>query len=137
MKTKVIIISILGFLAVGFGAFGAHGLKSRLDEVTLHAYETAVHYHFYHLMALAFLTSVHDKLTVKRFKLLFNLFLIGIFLFSGSLYGICFAKAAGLSLIWLGPVTPIGGIVLMCAWGLLAFTFYKSDHDFFDKKIRP
>jgi uncharacterized membrane protein YgdD (TMEM256/DUF423 family) len=128
MNKKITIVSLLGFLAVAFGAFGAHGLRDVLDTVTMHAFETAVQYHFYHLMALAFLIAIKDKLDERKFNLIFSLFLIGIILFSGSLYGISFAKAAGVSLKWLGPITPIGGVFFMIAWGMLGYTFFKSSN---------
>lgn len=127
MKSKITILSILGFLAVAFGAFGAHGLKSyNLAPIIMHAYETAVQYHFYHLLAMAFVVVIGNKLPEGKVNLIFRLFLIGIFCFSGSLYGITFAAAAGYSISWLGPITPIGGLIFMAAWGLLGFTAYKS-----------
>jgi uncharacterized membrane protein YgdD (TMEM256/DUF423 family) len=125
MNTKIKIIALLGFLAVALGAFGAHGLRNVLDAKTMHAFETAVQYHFYHLFALAFLINMKDKMEEKKFNLIFKLFLIGIVLFSGSLYGISFAKSAGISLQWLGPITPVGGVFFMVAWAMLGYSFLK------------
>jgi uncharacterized membrane protein YgdD (TMEM256/DUF423 family) len=127
MKSKIVIIAVLGFLAVALGAFGAHGLKKMpIDAASLHAYETGVQYQFYHLLAMAFVLCISDKIAVKRFNSIFNFFLLGIVLFSGSLYGIAFGQATGMPLDWLGPVTPIGGLSLLAAWGMLAYTFYRN-----------
>lgn len=127
MKSKITVVSLLGFLAVALGAFGAHGLKKyNLDPKILHAYETAVQYHFYHLLAMAFVVAIGDRLPQGKANLIYSMFLVGIICFSGSLYGITFATASGYSFNWLGPITPIGGVIFMTAWGLLGYTAYKS-----------
>jgi uncharacterized membrane protein YgdD (TMEM256/DUF423 family) len=127
MKSKIIILSLLGFWAVALGAFGAHGLKNyNLEPKIMHAYETAVQYHFYHLLAMAFIVVIDGKLPKGQLNLIFRLFFIGILCFSGSLYGITFAAAAGYSMSWLGPITPIGGVIFMTAWALLGYNAYKS-----------
>ncbi len=127
MKSKVIVVAVLGFLAVALGAFGAHGLQNaNIDAKILHAYQTGVQYHFYHLLAMAFLLSISDMVKIKRLNLIFNLFLLGIVLFSGSLYAMAFGQALGMELKWLGPITPIGGLSFLAAWAILAVTLYRK-----------
>lgn len=108
-----------GLLAVMLGAFGAHGLKSMIDEKTLHAYNTAVLYHFLHTLVLLALAVWQDNKTTPYFRWSVTLFWAGIFGFSGSLYGIAFSRAGGIDLGWLGPITPVGGILLMGGWLML------------------
>ncbi len=129
MEKKIIVVSILGFFAVALGAFGAHGLRPLLDQKMMHAFETAVQYHFYHFLAMGFVMSLKDYLTPKILTTIFNLFFGGIILFSGSLYTIAFAAAGGYSLKFLGPLTPIGGVFFMIAWGLLAYAVYRKPNN--------
>ncbi len=126
MKKQVILIGLLGVLAVSIGAFGAHGLRPRLDAKTMHAFETAVSYHFYHIMALMFCAYLKDRLNIEKMNTVFNLFVIGIILFSGSLYGIAFARAGGYDLSFLGPITPVGGVFFIVAWAMMAYFMTKK-----------
>ena len=103
-------------LAVVFGAFGAHALKNKLDSYGLSVYETAVQYHFYHSFALLLVGII--ALSQPETVLLKSsgwLFLIGIFIFCGSLYTL---SLTGLS--WLGAVTPLGGLAFIAGWACLA-----------------
>lgn len=107
--------ALSGFVAVGFGAFGAHGLKPKLSPSLMSAFETAVQYQFYHTLAifgLALLLQRHGE----RILLLAAgyLFMAGIVLFSGSLYFLALGGPR-----WLGPVTPIGGLTFLLAWSVL------------------
>lgn len=124
------IISITGAVVVAIGAFGAHGLKPLLTEDQLTTYHTGVSYHFYHLMAMCFtfLWVQHsDSIWAKR---AFWAFLIGIIMFSGSLYLLSIREVIGLSSYrWLGPITPIGGLSFILAWiflGISANSNYKK-----------
>ena len=106
-----------GMLAVMLGAFGAHALKSRLTESDmLHVYQTAVEYHFYHVAALlvvGLLAIVSPGGSLLNWS--GGLFLLGMLLFSGSLY---ILSVSGVKL--LGMVTPIGGLFLIAGWICLA-----------------
>jgi uncharacterized membrane protein YgdD (TMEM256/DUF423 family) len=114
------IIAILGILAVGLGAFGAHTLKPLLSDLQQETFKTASFYHFIHLLAMFILyiwDQNHDNKVLKRS---FYLFLAGILCFSGSLY-ILSTKDLLLGNFWslLGPVTPIGGLLLILGWANL------------------
>lgn len=108
----------LGALAVGLGAFGAHGLKAVANAETVAVFETAVRYQFYHvfgLLAIAMLAPHHPN--GRRFWARANLsFLLGILIFSGSLYLLSFSKVYDLGLNWLGAITPIGGLAFILGW---------------------
>ncbi len=108
-----------GLIAVMLGAFGAHGLKPLIDEKTLHAYNTAVLYHFLHTLVLLSMALWHGEKSGNQFTWSVRLFLAGMLGFSGSLYAIALSKAAGIDISWLGPVTPMGGLLLMGGWLML------------------
>jgi uncharacterized membrane protein YgdD (TMEM256/DUF423 family) len=100
------------FVAVALGAFGAHALRTTLDtNESRGTWNTAVLYQFLHGLALVVL-SLQDANRVASY-----LFLAGIVLFSGSLYGLA---ATGAS--WLGPITPIGGLCFLAGWAWLFFS---------------
>lgn len=104
-----------GLVAVGLGAFGAHGLRARLSEPMLNAWQTAVQYHFYHVFALlvvALLLQQWGKSTCLSAS--GGAFLLGLLLFCGSLYGLALGGPR-----WLGPITPLGGVCFMVGWLLL------------------
>ena len=104
----------LMFLAVALGAFGAHGLRSRLDAASLEVYKTAVLYHMAHalaLLAVAWLVSTGNA----RANTAGALFALGIALFSGSLYLLSVTGAK-----WLGAITPLGGLCFLAGWTVLA-----------------
>lgn len=111
-----------GGLAVIFGAFGAHALKKVLTEELLRSFETGVKYQMYHALALLLLGT-----TMEPDSSLANLagwcFLIGTFLFSFSIYGLCLSDAKGAKWRFLGPVTPLGGLLLVLGWGFLLGSF--------------
>ena len=113
------VATLSGLLAVMLGAFGAHGLRSVLDEKTMHAYETAVLYHFIHTLVLVAMSMASDQQESVYFRRAAGLFIAGAVCFSGSLYAIAFTRAAGMDMSWLGPVTPVGGILFMAGWLML------------------
>src|SRR4030095_11306640 len=105
------------FLAVALGAFGAHSLRSTLEgRGMVGVWNKAVFYHFLHAIALLVLALYG---TINRGACL--LLLIGIFLFSGSLYLLALTN-----LRWLGPVTPVGGLCFLAGWGWLVPSPAKS-----------
>lgn len=120
-KLFIILASFSGMLAVTFGAFGAHALKGRLDDYALGVFETAVQYHFNHSLALLAVGIL--ALSQPETALLKSsgwLFLLGIFVFSGSLYLLSITGVR-----WLGAVTPIGGLAFIAGWACLAATGWK------------
>jgi uncharacterized membrane protein YgdD (TMEM256/DUF423 family) len=121
-KQTYLIASALGFLAVSLGAFGAHAFKAFLvANGRLDTYELAVRYHFYHTFALLAVGLVMDKYSTSGVKLSALLFLIGILLFSGSLYALCLLNITKIAII-----TPIGGVFLIAAWITLFISFFQS-----------
>jgi uncharacterized membrane protein YgdD (TMEM256/DUF423 family) len=111
---------ILAMLAVIFGAFGAHYLKSIFTPELLSSFETGVRYQFYHSFALLFVGLYAKDHSSKLIRTIFLFFLIGVLLFSGSIYLLCAFKSANIiGLSGLGILTPIGGLCFIIAWGLL------------------
>lgn len=113
--------SIFAALAVLFGAFGAHGLKSRISAEDLIIFETGVRYQMYHALALILLGLITMNPNTPITNLTFGLFVTGIFIFSGTLYLI---PLTGLR--WLGAITPIGGTALIAGWISLIYNLIKS-----------
>ncbi|MBA6413569.1 DUF423 domain-containing protein [Parahaliea sp. F7430] len=113
--------ALAGFLAVAFGAFGAHALRNRLDDYAMGVFETAVQYHFYHalaLLAVGVLALHHPQTTLLRSS--GSLFLVGLLLFSGSLYLLALT-----GLRWLGAITPLGGLAFIAGWACLMVVGWK------------
>lgn len=116
-------------IAVALGAMGAHGLKSVLDTEALKSFETGVRYQVYHSLALLVLSGI--SLDLKRKLLIFRIMGIGVLLFSGSIYFLSLRSVLpfGESLIILGPVTPLGGIMLIASWILLGLGLKNKAKD--------
>lgn len=118
--------SILAMLAVILGAFGAHALKARLTLEQLTVFETGVRYHFYHSFALLITGILFSAFPVRQLRLAITFFIIGIALFSGSLYAMTALYLNGGSLGPLGILTPIGGLFFILGWLFLFLGFYKK-----------
>ena len=110
--------SILGGLAVVFGAFGAHALEKILTTAQLKSFETGVKYQFYHAIVLLII-GFNFTLENTSEKYMVYSFMLGILLFSFSIYGLVISSAKNKKLRFLGPVTPLGGLLLIIGWGLL------------------
>ena len=117
--------SLLGLLAVVFGAFGAHLLKKLFTVGQLNSFETGVKYQMYHALVILML-SFNLNLESSLEKNMMFCFIIGTFLFSFSIYGLCISAAKGKKLKILGPITPLGGLFLVIGWGLLLYHFIKN-----------
>ncbi|MEC9006526.1 MAG: DUF423 domain-containing protein [Candidatus Neomarinimicrobiota bacterium] len=117
----IIIGSALAALAVAIGAFGAHGLKSRVSADDLIIFETGARYQMYHSLALILLGLIGVNFQSNVVQLPAILFLVGIIIFSGTLYLI---PLTGLR--WLGAITPIGGTALILGWIMLIFNLIRS-----------
>jgi len=123
-KFLIIIAGISGAMAVVLGAFGAHGLKPRIEPQQLEAFETAVRYHFIHTLALLAVAILLDKAASSWLAWSGLAFVAGIVLFSGSLYLLsCKSLLHIEGWTWLGPVTPLGGLLFVAGWVLLALGF--------------
>lgn len=120
---------LLMFLCILLGAFGAHGLKPLVSSEKLASYETAVRYHFYGTAGL-FLLLFIEQLASTSLLLCRRLMLAGTLLFSGSVYLLVLLPAAGVdseSVRWLGPVTPLGGSLLMLSWIITGIRMWQKN----------
>lgn len=107
----LIVAAILGGTGVILGAFASHGLKSKLSESLLSAFETGVTYQFYHALALFALALWLKQSQSAWFVASGYLWLAGVVLFSGSLYALALTGVK-----WFGPITPIGGLLFIAGW---------------------
>lgn len=126
-RNTLFIASISGGLAVVLGAFGAHALKELLNDYQHGIYEKAVHYQFFHTLALALigiLQQISDE--NKGFNLSKWLFLAGIICFSGSLYLLACRDIMTVPVAVLGPITPVGGLCFIGGWANLAWLTAKK-----------
>lgn len=114
-----------GLTAVILGAFGAHVLKKSFTADQLNSFETGIKYQMYHALLILMLSFNLNLDTVLEKNLLYCL-MIGTFLFSFSIYGLCFSAAKGNKLRLLGPITPVGGLFLVVGWVLLFYSFIKN-----------
>jgi uncharacterized membrane protein YgdD (TMEM256/DUF423 family) len=114
-KNFLLIGSVAAFLAVGLGAFGAHGLRTRLSPEMLAVFETGVRYHMYHALALIATGLAMGRLSGTLMLAAGWSFVAGIVLFSGSLY---LLALTGVTI--LGAVTPFGGLAFLAGWACLA-----------------
>jgi uncharacterized membrane protein YgdD (TMEM256/DUF423 family) len=113
---------LLGALAVVFGALGAHALEKILNPEMLTSFKTGVQYHILHSIVLLVITFNAQK--IKRFKLIYSLFTVGILFFSFSIYALSFGSTLQNNIFkTLWPITPIGGTLLIVAWILTAFSY--------------
>lgn len=121
MKLFIQLAAVFGALAVIIGAFGAHGLKERMSADLMTVYQTGVQYHFYHVLALlvvgliALQTPPSSWLNISGWA-----FVVGIVIFSGSLYLLAIS-----GIRWLGAITPIGGVAFIVGWIALLIHFIK------------
>ena len=125
MEKKIFLMaSILGLIAVVFGAFAAHGLRDVLNTTSLESFQTGVRYQMYHAFFL-FVIGLMPQLQPHQKKRVFWLTLLGVLLFSGSIYLLSTNALTPIDFTFLGPVTPIGGLLLISAWGVLGFFLLK------------
>lgn len=112
-KLILIVASMSGLMAVVLGAFGAHGLKGKVSAELLSAFQTAVQYQMFHSLALLALAVLIISMSVSSKPLIIAAYcwIFGMILFCGSLYGLVLGGPN-----WLGPVTPLGGLLLIGGW---------------------
>lgn len=120
-RTFFLIGAVSAFVGVAAGAFGAHGLKSRLGEDLLAVFETGVRYQMYHALALLAAAWAASRWPGGLTTAAGWLFVAGTVIFSGSLYALSLSGQR-----WLGAVTPIGGLAFLAGWLCLAATCWKN-----------
>jgi uncharacterized membrane protein YgdD (TMEM256/DUF423 family) len=117
----------LGGLTIILGAFAAHTIKSRVAADVLTVFETGVRYQMYHVFAIFLTAILYKEFPIKSMVWAGKLFTIGIIIFSGSLYLLTYVKATEANnFLWLGAVTPFGGVAFIAGWGLLFKSFLKK-----------
>ena len=121
MKGYIIIASLFAALAILFGAFGSHALKERLSAQSLEVYDIATRYLMFHALGIFLIALLGFQLPKESLEIPVIMMVIGTSIFSGSLYLI-----AMLDFKKLGMVTPIGGLLLIVSWLLLAYNTYKT-----------
>ena len=121
MKGYIIIASLFAALAILFGAFGSHALKERLSAQSLEVYDIATRYLMFHALGIFLIALLGFQLPKELLEAPVIMMIGGISIFSGSLYLI-----AMLDFKKLGMVTPIGGLLLIVSWLLLAYNTYKT-----------
>ena len=110
-----------GFIGVMAGAFGAHGLQGTVSGTLFHAWETAVRYQMWHTLAIMLVLVWRQQYAFTAQRIAVRLWMAGTVLFSGSLYALTLGAPA-----WLGPVTPIGGALLIVGWLVLAWGIFRQ-----------
>ena len=121
IKISFLFAAAAGTLAVVLGAFGAHGLRGRIEERLFETFQTAVEYQMYHSLALMMVAILMREwgrslaLDIASYA-----FILGVLLFSGSLYGLVLTNME-----WLGPVTPVGGLCFIVGWSALVCSGFQ------------
>ena len=126
MKNFTLIIgAVYGMLSVILGAFGAHALKKVLSVEKLQSFETGVKYQMYSALFLLIVGYIL-KFESPSEKWISILMIAGTFLFSMSIYFLSFSEVWNTNLKFLGPITPIGGLLMIISWAMLIFYFVKT-----------
>lgn len=115
---------VLGLLAVILGAFAAHGLKESITKDAIDTFQTGVRYQMYHAIVLLFVGS-STMLSIKTKKRVCYAIVLGVLLFSGSIYGLAINELTSINFKTIGFVTPIGGLFLIISWLLMLVGFLK------------
>ena len=121
IKISFLFAAAAGALAVVLGAFGAHGLRGRIEERLFETFQTAVEYQMYHSLALMMVAILMREwgrslaLDIASYA-----FILGVLMFSGSLYGLVLTNME-----WLGPVTPVGGLCFIVGWSALVCSGFQ------------
>ena len=121
VRNFIILSGLGGFISVAFGAFGAHFLKTRLDEYYLSVFKTGVEYQFFHSLALGFVALTLERWQSPLLRFSGAFFIVGMVIFSGSLYLLAMTKIK----MW-GAVTPLGGLCFLVGWALFVVAAVKQ-----------
>ena len=124
-KKIVTTAAVLGMIAIILGAFGAHALKKLLSLDQLATFETGVRYQTYHALFLLII-GIIPNLTLKAKSIIYYFTIAGVILFSGSIYLLSTNSLTSFDFKVIGFVTPIGGLLLILAWGTLLLHFFNK-----------
>lgn len=122
IKTGIFIMA----LTVILGAFGAHTLKPHLSEYQINIFEKGILYQFIHGLGLMLLGIISNQFELKRSRIIYFCFVIGILFFSGSLFLLACKDIIAIPTKIIGPITPIGGILLILGWLIALFSISDS-----------
>ena len=131
-KTILAVAGISGAMCVALGAMGAHALKDKLPAENMLTFETAVKYQLYHTLALILIALLSEKNSSKFLRYSSTLFIVGIILFSFSLYFLALRPLMGIEneeMKWIGAITPFGGLSFIMAWLMLTFASLKQNNN--------
>ena len=120
-KTVFVTGTLIMAATVAIGAFGAHGLQNHTDAKGLATWETGVKYQAMHGLGLLLLAALYDRVAPTGALLAYLGMLCGVLIFSGTLYALVLT-----GIKWLGAITPIGGVLLIASWVILAFSYKKA-----------
>ena len=126
MKKIVLLVGVsYGLLSVVLGAFGAHAVKKIMSNDALQSFETGVKYQMYHALVLL-MVGFYFTFSSKIENYMAWAFIIGTFLSSVSIYFLALGKTWNHPMAWLGPITPLGGLLLIVGWALLMINIYNE-----------
>lgn len=124
-RISLLVGALVGALSVMLGAFGAHGLRELLTEKALGNWHTACTYMMYHALAILLVAVLMRQQEHVLLKWTVRFFFIGMLFFSGSLYLLSMRDILGHNFSWLGPVTPLGGLLFIAGWCSLALYGFR------------
>jgi len=122
VKKAKIFGTLFVLISVTFGALNTHYLKSILPKIALDSIDVSLRYMMYHGLGLLIISI----LPIKKKRYIFNLFIVGTLLFSLSILILSFQSISKSNLGWLGPLTPMGGILLIGGWIILLYSFIRE-----------
>jgi len=125
-RKYILVASLFGATAVLLGAFGAHTLKEVLSQESLNSFNTGVRYQMYHALLLLIVALIAGEMRAKVARACYFLIVTGILFFSGSIYLLNIGPTMGINMKFLGPITPVGGLLLISAWTLLVIEFARK-----------
>lgn len=121
LKLFIVLGAVNAFLCVVLGAFGAHGLKKKLSAEMMDIFQTGVQYHMYHALGLILIGILAQWMAPSTLNWAGWSMLVGIFLFSGSLYVL---SISGIK--WLGAITPLGGLAFLIGWLMIVIAAIRA-----------
>jgi uncharacterized membrane protein YgdD (TMEM256/DUF423 family) len=127
-RTILITAAVFGIIAIGLGAFGAHGLKQLISVEAQQTFETGVRYQMYHALMLLFVGST-ALINEKSKGIIYYLVIVGVVFFSGSIYGLATMAVTNIDFKSVCFITPIGGLLLIISWVVMLINFLKMKRD--------
>lgn len=125
MNKKLLVTgSILGLISIILGAFASHGLEELVSPDDIETFQIGVRYQIYHALLLLFVGST-SKIQIRAKRVMLSLVIVGVLLFSGSIYGLATNELSSFNFKTIGFVTPIGGLLLILSWTVMLIDFLK------------